>query len=93
VHPQATDAKAQKIAAALAKLAPQDRKLAERQKECPVNEGSLLGSMGVPVKLTLAGDTVFLCCQGCQEQALADPRGTLAKAKILREANAPERKP
>jgi hypothetical protein len=91
--PTATDPFSEKIKAALAKLSPADRKAAELQKECPINEGSLLGSMGVPIKLSLQGESVFVCCKACQEEALADPRGTLEKVKHLRRLNAPERKP
>jgi multidrug efflux pump subunit AcrA (membrane-fusion protein) len=89
----ANDRAGEKIKAALAKLSPIDRKAAELQKECPINEGSVLGSMGVPVKLSLEGESVFVCCKACQEAALADPRGTLEKVKHLRRLNAPERKP
>lgn len=92
-HPSAKDVKAEKIDAALAKLSPADRKLAESQKECPINEGSLLGSMGVPVKLTVQGETVFVCCEGCQEAAMDDPAGTLEKVKHLRRLKAAEAKP
>jgi hypothetical protein len=91
--PTATDPKAAKIKAALAKLSSADRKAAELQKECPINEGSLLGSMGVPIKVTLGGQSVYLCCPACKEDALADPRGTLEKVKRLRQANTSERKP
>jgi len=35
--------------------------------------------MGVPVKITLRGRTVFLCCQGCIDEARQDPEGTLKK--------------
>jgi hypothetical protein len=92
-HPSARDAKAEKITAALAKLSPADRKLAEAQKECPINEGSLLGSMGVPVKLTVQGETVFVCCEGCREAAMDDPVGTLEKVKHLRRLQAAGSKP
>jgi hypothetical protein len=91
--PTATDPRSEKIKAALAKLSPADRKTADLQKECPINEGSLLGSMGMPIKLTLEGESVFVCCKACQEEALADPRGTLEKVKHLRRLNAPEREP
>jgi YHS domain-containing protein len=50
----------------LAKLPPEDRALAEKQKVCPVT-GEPLGSMGVPYKITLKGRTLFLCCGGCEE--------------------------
>jgi Cu(I)/Ag(I) efflux system membrane fusion protein len=73
-----------KIVAALAKLSPADRELAEQQKTCPILKDSRLGSMGVPIKLALGGETVFLCCAGCKGQATADPVGTAARVKELR---------
>ena len=68
----------------LAKLSPADRVLAEQQRTCPILKDSRLGSMGPPVKLTLAGETVFLCCSGCKGQATADPEQTAARVKELR---------
>jgi hypothetical protein len=41
--------------------------------------------MGVPVKLTLMGQTVFLCCKGCKNDAESEPAKTLAKVKELRQ--------
>jgi hypothetical protein len=79
--------KLKKVAAALAKLSAEDRKLAEAQRFCAVEEENLLGSMGKPVKLTIEGQPVFLCCAGCQAAAKADPKKTLAKVKELQEAN------
>ncbi|HZL88457.1 MAG TPA: efflux RND transporter periplasmic adaptor subunit [Pirellulaceae bacterium] len=70
-----------KIQAALAKLPPEDRKLAEAQKFCAVLEESRLGSMGVPIKLSVDGQSVFVCCTGCKSDALADPTKTLEKLK------------
>src|SRR5262245_22519156 len=66
------------IAANLAKLSAEDRKLAEAQKTCPTS-GEPLGSMGVPQKLTLNGETVFVCCASCVKGAEADPDATLKK--------------
>lgn len=63
-------------AANLAKLPADDRSRAEAQRVCPVT-GEPLGSMGVPVKLTLKGEAVFVCCSGCQGKAEADPGKTL----------------
>ena len=77
------------IAANLAKLSAEDRKLAEAQKVCPVHPDDRLGSMGVPVKIMLKGKPVFLCCKDCVEMAEADPDKTLAKVKELKEKNAP----
>jgi outer membrane murein-binding lipoprotein Lpp len=66
------------IAANLAKLSPEDRKIAEEQKTCPI-AGDPLGSkaMGVPLKVVLNGQTVFICCKGCEKSALANPEKTL----------------
>src|SRR5262245_2079683 len=64
--------------AKLAKLSVADRKLAEAQKTCPAS-GEPLGSMGVPPKLTLNGEVVFVCCASCVKEAEKDPDATLKK--------------
>jgi YHS domain-containing protein len=64
----------------LAELSPADRALAEKQKICPVS-GERLGAMGKPVKITVKGQTVFLCCAGCEEAVRKDPDKYLAKLK------------
>ena len=74
---KATDPAA-KINAALAKLSPEDRALAEKQKICPVTDEPL-GSMGVPYKVTVKDRVVFLCCDGCEEELKAAPDKFLAK--------------
>src|SRR5262249_49661415 len=43
------------IKANLAKLAPEDRKLAEAQRFCAIEEDSRLGAMGEPLKLMIQG--------------------------------------
>jgi hypothetical protein len=73
-----------KIEAALAALSSEDRTLAETQKYCPILKSNLLGSMGVPVKLAVAGRTVFVCCEGCREKAVEDADATLAQVAKLR---------
>jgi hypothetical protein len=65
-----------------------DRKLALAQRECPIT-GASLGSMGVPVKVMLRGQPVFLCCQGCVGKAKKDPDGTLRKVAELRVRSRP----
>jgi len=75
-----------KIAAALAALSPADRQLAQQQRTCVILPGSRLGSMGPPVRLTLDGETVFLCCSGCKTAATSDPAKSAAKAKVLQAA-------
>jgi hypothetical protein len=74
----------QKIKASLDKLSPEDRKLAEEQKFCALESEHRLGAMGVPHKVTIKGEPVFLCCKGCEKDVLADPDKALARAKELR---------
>jgi hypothetical protein len=73
-----------KIKAAMAKLSEADRKLAEAQRYCPAEPENRLGSMGPPVKLEVGGKPVFLCCAGCRDHALADPKATLAEVEKLK---------
>ena len=84
VRPTTPDDPNAKIEAALAKLSPADRKLAETQKFCPVLPDSRLGGMGTPVKLTVDGQPVFVCCSGCTKKALANPKATLAAVELLK---------
>ena len=48
------------------------------QRVCPVT-GFTLGSMGVPIRITLRGKTLFLCCKGCIAKARRAPQETLRK--------------
>ncbi len=64
----------------LAKLADADRVSAEKQEMCPVT-GDHLGSMGVPIKLTLKGQDVWICCKGCKDAVEKNPEKYLAKLK------------
>ena len=57
---------------ALAQLSKADRALAEKQKVCPVS-GEPLGSMGKPYKVTVKGQDVLLCCQGCEVEIKGNP--------------------
>jgi hypothetical protein len=82
----ATTEEQDEVKASLAKLAPADRKLAEAQKDCPVSDEPL-GSMRTPVKLTLDGETVFLCCSKCETKAKDNPAKIAARARELRAKN------
>jgi hypothetical protein len=42
--------------------------------------------MGTPVKVMVDGQTVFLCCSGCKEKALAEPKATLATVERIKAA-------
>jgi hypothetical protein len=68
----------EKIARALERLAPRDRELAIKQKVCPVT-GERLGSMGPPVPVAVAGQTVFLCCKACEADFRKEPARYLSK--------------
>jgi uncharacterized protein (TIGR03000 family) len=81
VIPAEARAVEQAVAESLAKLAPDDRKAAQAQRFCAVQEGVRLGSMGVPVKVTVKGQPVFLCCTGCEDKAKADPDQALEKVR------------
>jgi hypothetical protein len=70
----------EKIRVALAKLSPADRALAKAQRICPVTDEPL-GVMGTPVKVMVKGKPVFVCCQGCDEEALDKPDETLRKVE------------
>jgi uncharacterized protein (TIGR03000 family) len=74
----------QEVAANLGKLDAEDRKVAEEQKHCAVQEGVRLGAMGVPVKIMVQGEPVFLCCRGCEVAARRDPDKTLEKVQKLK---------
>jgi hypothetical protein len=71
------------IRANLAKLPEKDRKLAEAQKWCAVETDDRLGASGVPVKIMIKDQPVFLCCKSCIDQAQKNPDQTLAHVKEL----------
>lgn len=79
--PEDSDAK---LVAALKKLSPADRNLAEQQRYCPILENSLLGSMGVPIKVMIEGQPIFVCCPGCIDAAKENAAETLKKVEQLK---------
>ena len=80
----AADADAE-IKANLAKLGPKDQPLAEKQKYCVVMPEVRLGEMGTPYKVTLEGETAFVCCKKCVRDAKNDPEKALAQLKELKD--------
>lgn len=50
----------------------------ERQRLCPVMDEPL-GSMGVPWKVTVKGQDVFVCCKGCIGKVQRNPELYLSK--------------
>jgi hypothetical protein len=78
-----TSAEQAKVKAALAKLSAEDRRLAEAQVFCAIDQESPLGTMGPIYKETIKGQAVFLCCKGCVAEARAHPDETLAQLRKL----------
>lgn len=85
--PAAMTAKEKKIEAARAKLSPEDRALVDAQDICAVMSDHKLGSMGVPLKLTIQGQPVFICCKGCKGSAKDEPDATLKTVAELKAKN------
>lgn len=83
-RPSMTEDADSKIAAVRGKLSAADRQLVDEQDFCPILTNSRLGSMGLPVKLLLDGQPVFLCCKGCEGKAKADPAKTLRTVAELK---------
>lgn len=86
----------QSIAAEIAKLPAAEQAAALAQKYCPVSvmDGgdNRLGSMGMPYKVTLDGQDVFLCCEGCQATAEKDAAKTLATVEAVKKRAESEKK-
>ena len=68
----------EKMKAELAKLSPEDAASAEKQHICPVSD-EMLGTMGPPLKVDVNGTQVWICCEGCRKELLANPDKYLAK--------------
>jgi hypothetical protein len=75
------------VEAALASLSPEDKAQAIKQKICPFSEEPL-GSMGTPIKVSVAGHEVFVCCEGCEAPLKQDPATHLAKIGLKPAADA-----
>jgi hypothetical protein len=62
------------------KLPADERALALKQVICP-SSGEHLGAMGVPLKVTAEGQTIFVCCKSCVKEVQANPKEMLDKLK------------
>jgi YHS domain-containing protein len=60
-----------------------DQAAIRRQRLCAVTN-SPLGSMGTPVKVTISGEDVFLCCKGCLGKVRESPELYRHRAAELR---------
>src|SRR5262245_65835359 len=81
------------IRANLAQLGPEDQRLAEQQKYCPLMEGVRLGATGRPHKVTVKGVSAFVCCEGCVQATQDDPDQALTKIRELEQVRAKELAP
>jgi YHS domain-containing protein len=61
-------------------LSAEDRKLAEKQKICPVS-GHDLNSMDGPYREDVEGKAVFVCCKACSKSLHKEPAKYLEKLK------------
>ena len=75
------------ISDTMAKLTPEDRKLAEAQRFCPMMAYGRLGAMGAPIKLEFEGKPFFVCCKGCVADAVKGGKETFAIASKLTKAS------
>ena len=81
--PVITAADRVKIRAAMDKLSPEDRKLAEAQIFCAIDQDSALGTMGPILKVMAKNQPVFVCCKGCEAAVKADPDDALLQFQRL----------
>jgi hypothetical protein len=77
------EAEEAEVQAARGKLNADERRLVDEQDICPISN-ERLGSMGVPVKVQVRDETVYLCCKSCQKSALEKSDETLAKVKEIK---------
>ncbi len=70
----------EKMKAELAKLSPEDAASAEKQHVCLVTD-KMLGTMGPPLKVDVDGKPIWICCEGCRDELLANKETYLAKLK------------
>ena len=77
------DGFAAKELAEIKQLPDEEQPLALAQVICPVTDYKL-GSMGVPPKVIVNGETVYICCEGCREDLLEQPAMYLAKLQDYR---------
>ncbi len=75
-----------KITEALSALAAEDQKLAKAQRFCPIMTYDRLGTMGTPMKVSIDGKPVFLCCKACKDEAVKGGAKTVKTVVKLRDA-------
>jgi uncharacterized protein (TIGR03000 family) len=76
------------IEANLAKLNPDEQTLARLQRYCALSPNVRLGEHGVPVKVMVKGEPIFVCHQDGVQKALSNPDQAWSAARELRARNA-----
>ena len=76
----ASDEPSDEVGENIARLPAADRALAQRQRLCPITQMPL-GSMGVPYKMVVQGNPLFLCCEACKAKVDSDPQAVLKKVE------------
>ncbi len=64
--------------AAIKELPAEDHEAALAQVVCPVSDHHL-GSMDVPIKVSVENRTFYICCKGCEKDVNDDPKAVIAK--------------
>ncbi len=72
------------------RLSAADRTEALAQLVCPISDEPL-GSMGVPFKMTVKGQPILLCCQGCEAEVKKNPDDALKKVAELKSSRKTDR--
>lgn len=72
-----------KMLAAIQMLPDADQPLALEQVICPVTKFKL-GSMGVPPKVSVAGNDIYLCCEGCRDSLMEDPQSYITMLETMK---------
>jgi len=78
--------KEKRITEALSALPVEDQKSAKAQRFCPIMTYDRLGMMGTPVKVSIDGKPVFLCCRACKDEAVKRGAKTVKTVAKLRDA-------
>jgi hypothetical protein len=74
----------------LASLGPEEKRIAEQQKYCPIMDNVRLGEIGRPFKITVNGVTAYVCCENCVQEAQDEPEWALSKILQLMQNRAAE---
>jgi len=67
------------------KATPVDAVAVQRQRVCPVMKGPL-NAMGGPWRVTVKGQSVYVCCKGCVPKVQADPDQYIRRVATARSA-------